>query len=348
MGLGTSKPAHSKLQSAIGLDIGHYSIKCVELANSQDKLKLQRVSIFPIDRASSDSVGKTLKLIFDQHATAARRVRISVSGGASLLTRRIQLPSMTHSELKGAIRFEAESHIPFPIDDCLLDFQILNQSDDKKTMNVILVAAKKDFIQDKLKMLAAAGLTPEVIDVDIFCLINAYEMLGPEPTENTFGLLNIGHVSSSFAIIQDRRPFFVRELPFGAQEVNKALAEMKGISEAEADKLKIERAPETLADVKAAAEKGFAPLSEGMTHSIDYFENETGEELKSIWLSGGGALCAGTPEVLSAELGKQVILWDNTKKMEIFGDIDQQFLAEHSSELNVALGMVLRGTGHKK
>ena len=348
MAPGTAKQARTKLEAAIGLDIGSYSIKCVEIANSPDKFKLQRVSILPIDRSSADSVTKALKLIFDQHAPAARRVRISVSSGSSLLTRRIQLPNMTHAELKGAIRFEAESHIPFPIDDCLLDFQILNQTEDKKSMNVILVAAKKDFIQERLKILASAGLTPEVIDVDIFCLVNAYEMLGPEPVDNTFGLLNIGHVSSSFAIIQDRRPFFVREIPFGAQEVNKVLAQMKGISEAEADRVKIERKPETLADLKTAAEKGFAPLSEGMTHSIDYFENETAEELKSIWLSGGGALCPGAPEVLSAELGKQVVLWDNTKKMEIFGDIDQKFLAEHSSELNVALGMVLRGAGHKK
>ncbi len=337
-----------KISEAIGLDIGSYSIKCVEIASSQDKFKLQRVSILPIDRSSGNSVAKALKLIFDQHSPAARRVRISVSGGASLLIRRIQLPTMTHAELKGAIHFEAESHIPFPIDDCLLDFQILNQSEDKKNMNILLVAAKKDFIQEWLKILSAANLTPDVIDVDIFCLINAYEMLGPVPTENTFGLLNIGHVSSSFAIIQDNQPFFVREIPFGALEVTKVLAQAKQISEGEADRLKIERAPAVLAELHDAAEKGFAPLVEGMTHSIDYYENETGEELQLIWLSGGGALCAGTPEVLSAELGKQVLLWDNTKKMEIFGDIDQKFLAEHSAELNVALGMVLRGAGHKK
>ena len=342
------KTTKAKLEAAIGLDIGSYSIKCVEIASSPDKFKLQRVSILPADLSSPASITAALKVLFDQYPTSSRKVRISVSGGSSLLIRRIQLPSMTHAELKGAIRYEAESHIPFPIDDCLIDFQILNQSEDKKRMNVLLVAAKKDFIQERLKLVSAVNVLPDVIDVDIFCLINAYETLGQAPAESTFGLLNIGHKVSSFAIIQDKLPFFVREIPFGALGVTRAIAESKGMSEADADRFKIDRAPDTLAELKAAAQKGFEPMAEEMRHSIDYFENESGEELKSIWLSGGGALCPGTAEVLSEELGKNVSLWDNIKKMEVFGDIDQKFLNDHAAELNVALGMVMRGVGHKK
>ena len=336
------------MKAAIGLDIGNYSIKCVEIASSQDKFKLERVSILLIDSTRHDSVSKTLKLMFEHRLHAARHLRVSVSGTTSILTRRIQLPTMTHAELKSAIRFEAETHIPFPVDDCLLDFQILNQSEDKKNMNILLVAVKKDLIQERLKILSAVNLTPEVIDVDILCLINAYEILGPESKENTVGLLNIGHTSSLFTILQDKRPFFVRELPFGALEVTKVLAKTKAISEKEADRLKMECALQDLMELRDANEKGFAPLVEEMAHSIDYYENETGEELKSIWLSGGGALCTGISETLSAELGKQVLLWDSTKKMEFCEDIDQKFLMKHSAELNVAFGMVLRGTGYKK
>ncbi len=333
-----------KQETAIGLDIGSYSIKCVELARSADKFKLQRVSILPVD-PSPESISKALKLIFGQQTGVPKKVRISVSGGgSSLLIRRIQLPYMTVAELRGAIRFEAEGHIPFPIEECQIDFQILSQTDDKKVMNVMLVAAKKEFIKDRLKLAGSAGIVPETIDVDIFCLLNAYEVLGQEAGENSFGLLNIGHRVSSFAIVQDKKPFFVREIPYGGAGVTHALAEAKCIGEAEADRLKIDKAPETLADLQAAVAKGLEPLIEEMRHSIDYVENETGEEIKTIWLSGGGALCPGTPQVLTDELGKQVKLWDNTKRLEVFGDIDQKYLSEHSAELNVALGMVLRGS----
>lgn len=316
----------AKQDTAIGLDIGSHSIKCVEIARGADKFRLQRVSILPADAASPDLTLKALRLLFDPQQPAPKRVRVSVSGGGStLLIRRIQLPNMTAAELRGAIRFEAEGHIPFPIEECLIDFQILNQTPDKKTMNVMLVAAKKQFIQERLKLLASVNIVPELIDVDIFCLINAYEVLGQEAGENTFGLLNIGHKVSSFAIVQDKLPFFVREIPFGAAGVQRD-------------------AP----DPHAAAAKGFEPLVDEMRHSIDYVENETGEELRTIKLSGGGALCPGTDKVLSEELGKDVKLWDNTKRLEIFGDIDQKYLSEHSAELNVALGMVLRGLGGKK
>ena len=341
--------AYKQDTTTIGLDIGSYSVKCVEIVRASDKFRLQRVSILPIDPAAPDGVTKTLKLLFDAQTASTKRIRIAVSGGGStLLIRRIQLPNMTAAELRGAIRFEAEGHIPFPVEECQIDFQILNQTPDKKSMNVMLAAAKKDLIKERLKTLAALNIVPEVIDVDIFCLINAYEILGQEAGEATFGLLNIGHRVSSFAIVQDKAPYFVREIPFGASAVTKALAELKGVKEAEADRLKIEKAPETLADLNAAMIKGFEPLIEEMRHSIDYVENESGEELKTIRLSGGGALCPGTGKMLSEELGKDVALWDNTKRLEIFGDIDQKFLAEHSPELNVALGMVLRSSGGKK
>lgn len=334
----------TKNRSVVGLDIGSHTIKCVEVTSESDKIKLVRVSILPAP-STGDGMTKTVKLLLDQDPTLMRHVRISVSGGASLLIRRIQLPTMTAGELKGAIRFEAESHIPFPVDDCQLAFQILDQSEDKKKINVLLVAAKKDFIQERLKALAVANIVPEVIDVDIFCLINAFEILGPDEKEPTYGLLNIGHQVSSFAIIQNKLPYFVREIPFGSKSVTQALQKAKGVSEAEAEALKIQPPADALPDMQGLLREGFEPMLDEMKHSIDFFENESGEGLKTVWLSGGGAMCPGTPQALSEELGRHLALWDNTKKMEIFGDIDQRFLAEHSAELNVALGMALRGSG---
>ena len=331
-----------KDRAIVGLDIGTYAMKCVEVASEGDKIRLVRASILP-SSDSAEQLIKAIDILLDKSQLSLKKVRISISGGSSLLIRRIQLPKMTPSELKGAIRFEAESHIPFPVDDCHLDFQILGESPDKKNMTVLLVAAKKDFIQERLKPLITLGVRPEVIDVDIFCLINAFGMLGPDQNEPTFALLNIGHQVSSFAIIQDKLPYFVREIPFGSKGVTQAIQTIKGVAEPDADAMKIHRPAEAGLDFKRLIHEGFEPVMDEIRHSIDFFENETGEEIKNIWLSGGGALCPRTAEILSEELGQVFKLWDNTQKMEIFGSVDHGFLAEHSAELNVALGMALRG-----
>ena len=146
--------AREKTTSAVGLDIGNYSMKCVELSRSDGGIRLDRVSIFPIDRGSASNLSRALKIILDPFLAQNKRIRVSVSGGSSLIIRRVTLPAMTLAELKGAIRFEAESHIPFPIDDCQIDYQILNHSEDRKQMNILLVAAKKDFIKERIKGLA--------------------------------------------------------------------------------------------------------------------------------------------------------------------------------------------------
>lgn len=341
------KLGRDKIQSAIGLDIGSYSIKCVELTRSDGQIRLDRVSILPADRSTPAAFSKALRLTLDPWIGQGKRVRISVSGGASLIIRRVTLPAMTPAELKGAIRFEAESHIPFPIDDCQLDFQILNHSEDKKQMNVLLVAAKKDFIAERLKWLADAGMPLEIIDLDIFCLVNAFEALGDVPPDASFGLLNVGHKVSSFAIIQNKLPFFVREIPFGAFGVTQALMQKKSVPEAEADRLKVEKPADAAADLEEATARGFEPLVDEIRHSIDYYENEQ-EELRTIYLSGGGSLSMGAAKILSDELGKEVLVWNNTKKMEVFGEIDQKYLAEHAQELNVAFGMVLRAAEKRR
>ena len=337
-----------KISSAIGLDIGSYSVKCVEVANRGGAIELQRVSILPVGDSNPATLKKLLNVLFDPYLGKPPKVSISVSSGSSLLIRRISLPAMTAAELKGAVVYEAEGHIPFPVDQCQLDFQILDKSADGKKMNVLLVAAKKDFIQERLKLLSAVGIVPETIDVDMFCLVNAFEALGDDGGQRVYGLLNVGHRMTSFAIIQEKQPFFVREISLGGLEITKVLAESQSTSEEQADQLKIEHSTDHTELLKTATRKGFEALTEELRHSIDYFENETGEELKQIWMSGGGALAQDAPAIFSEELGKEVLFWNNLKKIDTLGNIDQKYLSEHSFELNVALGMVFRGLEPKQ
>ena len=342
----------NKSGPAIGLDIGTYSIKCVEVSWEAGVYRLQRVAILPLNAPQgelpkTEDIQKALKGLFETFGGHPGSLRISVTG-PSLLMRPIKLPVMTPAELKGAILFEAESQIPFPVNDCLLEFQILGTAADGKNMNVLLVAAKKDFIQERLKLLSALNVAPEIIDVDIFCLMNAFEILGEGTAQKTYGLLDIGYSVSSLAILRDKLPFVVRDIPVGDSGISQCLSGLKGLPEAEADRLKIDCPEDLREDLKNAIIKGTQPLVEEIKHSVDYFENETGESLKDIFVSGGGALTEGLTAIFSEELGMRVGLWDNLKKLDISPGVDRKYLTGHSQELNVALGLALRKQGQKE
>jgi Tfp pilus assembly PilM family ATPase len=102
------------------------------------------------------------------------------------------------------------------------------------------------------------------------------------------------------------------------------------------------RSFENLNDLKMASQKALVSLGDELKQYIDYFENEAGEELQSVWISGGASMSVGAPVVLSERLGKKVDIWDNTRKLEISGRLDLKLLKEHAAELNVAFGLALR------
>lgn len=331
----------SKSTVTVGLDIGSYSVKCVEIRHDSDKAALQSAQLVRLPSSTTEGLVETLRKILRPVEASPKHLRISVSG-PSVFVRNITLPRMTPQELKSAIRFEAERHIPFSLDDCVLDFQTIGYTSNKLSMKVLLVAAKREYVNQRMKVLADVGFEPEIIDTDIFCFANAFQELNQESELKTYGLLNVGHGLSSFAIIHEGELFFVREMLFGGYGVTRALAEIKNISEEAADEWKTKADPEHRLEIISAAQKGFEPLVDELKRSLDYFENETGEDLKVIIAAGGGAKSQGACEVLSEELGKRVSLWSGAKKWETAGEMDEKFLEEHLPDLHVAYGLALR------
>ena len=331
----------SKSTATVGLDMGSYSVKCVEIRHDSDKTVLQSAQLMRLPSSTTEGLTETLRKILQAVEVSPKHLRISISG-PSVFVRNITLPRMTPQELKSAIRFEAERHIPFSLDDCVLDFQTIGYTSNKLSMKVLLVAAKREYINQRMKALADVGLEPEIIDADIFCFANAFKELNQESEMKTYGLLNVGHSLSSFAIIHEGELFFVREMLFGGYGVTRALAEIKNISEEAAGEWKTKADPALRPEITSAVQKGFEPLVDELKRSLDYFENETGEDLKVIIAAGGGVKSQGACGALSEELGKRVNLWTAAKKWEAAGGVDEKFLEEHLPDLHIAYGLALR------
>ena len=141
------------------------------------------------------------------------------------------------SEAREVIRWEAEQHVPFDMDNVELDFQILDPEADGLEMTVLLVAAKRELIEHKLGLLSDAGLEPSIVDVDAFALHNAFELNYPEAMHGVVGLVNIGHEITNINILDDGVPVLTRDIAVGTRRFKEDLQRERGLSAEEADAL---------------------------------------------------------------------------------------------------------------
>jgi len=173
-------------KTIVGLDIGTSSVKLVELKNVNDHWKLIAMGVADIPRESLEAkspdqqrvvVADTIKKAYEKSGIKIKKVATSLSG-ESIIIRYVKMPFMTDEELRKTISKEAEQHIPLSMDQVVLDFQILGegQEDGQRKIDVLLVAAKIDLVDQHIATLKAAGLTPAIIDVDAFAIQNAYEV----------------------------------------------------------------------------------------------------------------------------------------------------------------------------
>ena len=127
------------------------------------------------------------------------------------------------------MRWEAEQHVPFDMESVELDFQILDPDADGLEMSVLLVAAKRELIESKVRMLTDAGLEPAVVDVEAFALHNAFEINHPDAMNGVVGLLNIGHDVTNINILDDGVPLLTRDLTVGTRRFREDLQRERGL-----------------------------------------------------------------------------------------------------------------------
>src|SRR5574337_561425 len=177
----------SRQKELVGLDIGTSSIKAVYLQRSRGSYRVVELGIVPIhpetivDGIIMDdaAVSRAIRQLFDKHSITVKDVAFSVSGH-SVIIKKIKVPAMKAVELREGIAWEAAQHIPYAIEDVNLDFQILRHSDSGELeMDVLLVAVKKDILNDYLTAISAAGLNVVVVDVDVFAIENIFTALCP-------------------------------------------------------------------------------------------------------------------------------------------------------------------------
>src|SRR6188508_639990 len=301
-----------KSKSVIGLDIGSSAVKAVELKPAGKGFRVAAYGEEPVpadaivDGAIIDAaaVAEAIRQVFERNkAFKGKDVCASLSGNA-VIVKKITLPVMTESELAESIYWEAEQYIPFDIQDVNLDYQILDKGTDgaKPTMDVLLVAAKKEKIADYTGVIAQAGRSAVVVDVDAFALQNAFEVnYGIEPGQVVV-LLNAGASATNINILQGEQSVFTRDISMGGNAYTEALQRELNLPYESADALKRGE------PIEGATYDEARPVLRAVTENVmleiqktfDFFKaTASSDKIDRIVLSGGASRAEGFTEMLT-------------------------------------------------
>ena len=310
-----------KKGTSAGLDIGDSSVKLVELARTSEGLELASFGVAQINGKGKDAVIDAIKRVIKETPGSIHRVNVAVFG-ESVIVRYIDLPRMTKAELASAIKYEAEQYLPLKMDEVNFDFYPLEEIPGNK-VKVLLVAARKELINEQIDIIKSAGLFPGIIDIDSFCLINCFEMNGPKVlNEDTAALLHIGHGTTSVNILKGNIPYFTRDIYIGTSHITED-GELKEI---------LEEPPIALGNL----------LSE-VRLCFDHYENQTEKNVGLIYLSGGGTTLKGLSHVIHTQLGVEAKVWDPLTNIKIdHSKFDMDKLKEVGPILPVGIGLALR------
>jgi type IV pilus assembly protein PilM len=309
-----------------------------------EKPSLVTFGIKKIIGSSQDAIATSIKSLTEELGISAKDVSIAVSG-PSLIVRLISMPKMTDEELTSAVRFETEKFIPFDINDCILDFQILNkEAKDKGSVDILLAAAKKEHVWQKIKTVQDAGFAVKTVDVDILAMANAFLKNFPslDKTKN-FALVNIGASSTELSILLGDRPVFVREVMMGGNELSAAIAKKTGLSPEQSEELLLSP-KERLAEVVGCAKAAITNLIDEVRLSFGYHENQSGRAVDEIYISGGGSRMAGLEDGFHEAFGSKPRYWDPFQVLDKSSPhINAEVLEKTKHSFCVAVGLALRG-----
>ncbi|HWP83941.1 MAG TPA: type IV pilus assembly protein PilM [Terriglobia bacterium] len=337
----------------VGLDIGSSAVKAVELKRRGRELEVIRLGMetlapeIVVDGAIVDTgqVSNTISRIFAEGKIKTKNVATSVSGH-SVIVKKLALEPMTEEDLEGAIQMEAAQHIPFDITEVNLDYQILETPADSPTMDVLLVAVKKDKILNYTNVVTLAGKTPTIVDVDAFALQNVYEYNYDPPADLTVALLNLGASVMNINIVKGTVPLFTRDVSVGGNQYTDTLQKELDLGFEEAETLK------TGVTLPGISDEARLPVLKSVSEIIvleiqrtfDFFRaTASGEQIRKIYVAGGSARVYGLMELLQQELGLPVEQLDPFRriKYDTTGAMGE-LVSSNPPRLAVAVGLALR------
>jgi len=343
----------------VGLDIGSSAVKAVELASAG---KSYRVVAYASEAMAPDSivdgaiidgagVADTIRRVFDRLGTKTKDVAASLSGNA-VIVKKINLPQMTDAELAESIKWEAEQYIPFDVQDVNLAYQIMPGADGAapNSMDVLLVAAKKEKIADYTGVIAQAGRVPVVVDVDAFAIQNAFEANYEADPGTVTALMNMGASAININIVTGPASIFTRDVSIGGNAYTEAIQREFNLTFERAEQVKCgaRAADERPEDVEAVLRAVSDNVLLEIQKTFDFYRSTAASDrLDRVMICGGAARVQGFADALADRFGLPVEPLDPFRRIAFDAAAAGVEAAEAAPTSVVAVGLALRRAGDR-
>jgi len=347
-----------KKEHLVGLDIGSRTVKAAEIAVTGKGTVLKKFGMVEIAPGiiedgginDPDALAESIRQVFKENNIKELNVAISI-GGYSVIVKKINVQTMAEAQLQETIHFEAEQYIPFDISDVNLDFQILGESEtNPNQMDVFLVAAKKEMVQEYINLVDLAGLNACIIDVEAFALQNTYELNYDLKNENV-ALIDIGASKTSLNILKGSTSLFMRDVSLGCSQVNNKIVSLTGCSPEEAEQIKLgQRAsnmsPEELKEIITSVVTDWCTE---IRRALDFFYSTyPDDQIKRIILSGGGANITEFRQLLAVEASAEVEVINPFFNLSIDEtNIESAYLKQVGTQAAICMGLAMRRVNDK-
>ena len=336
-------------KTTVGLDIGSGLIKVAVIDHSKKTPELTRVAIAPLAQDAivegevmdPGVVAEAIRSAMEKAGVTTKDVVIAV-GGRDVIVKKIQIQErVKEPQVRELLRWEAEQHVPFDVESVELDHQTLNPND-TGPMDVLLVAAKRELIQAKQRVLEEAGLNAAIVDVESFALHNGFEVNHPDAMSGMVGLLNIGHDVTNINILENGVPILSRDVAVGTRRLREDMMRERGLGADESDKLL--QGFDRSAHLDAIIETRGEEIAVGVDRALAFIQQSNrSAELRQVYTCGGGARIPGLNDRLGQRLRLQVQQANALANLTVRdGALDALVTDEVSPLLMLPIGLALR------
>jgi type IV pilus assembly protein PilM len=344
-----------KSPTLVGIDIGSHCVKAVLLSKADESYQLDAVAIEPLPKGAMSErsipdvkvISKVISKLMQRLPKKVEFAAIAISG-QTVITKIIFMDaSLSDIEMESQIAIEADSLIPYPLDEVSLDFEkiSLNEADPSK-MNVLLSAARTDAVNERIGALEDAKLAVKVVDVETYALSRALEVIYPQLPANAYdkvvAIIDLGAVITLLSVVQSGKTLYTREQVFGGEQYTNSIVSYynKPYDEAELEKTTGDLPANYLFEVLAPFQTS---LLQQVRRALQMFMTTSGKDhVDYIVLTGGTSIVEGLDKLMIDELGTHTIIADPFESMQISNTVDRQVLQNHKPQFAIATGLALR------